>query len=125
MENLSPKYLYFTGLAVLLVGLIIFSVLLLTLIESGQKEPILIVATFNSAVTVVFFFYITKFVHVRYNESTDSVVFGNVFFSKEVEIGQTKDLKHFLFYKTVYSFNAESKRYFFTSFKKHLSSFRD
>ena len=99
MKSVAPKFLYYIGLIVPSASLIVFIYVFLQLFNRDQLEPMLLIALFNSLLTVWLIFYLRKFIYFETNEDHGFALFGNLFMAKKIHISEVDSISSTLIFK--------------------------
>ncbi len=108
----GSKALYFLGLGVILIGLVIFSILFAIVFNAGHRSPILLVSFMNSFIVIWLMIFLRKVVYITLaNDGTATV--ANVFFHKQITLDSTLEIHKVMLSDNFCRLTFDGRNYYF------------
>ena len=121
MKAITPKLLYYVGLFIPILGLLVFVFLFFDVLSKGSnKELVVVLALFNSFIIIMIFRYVNNYIHLRLDVSQRKIEFGNVFTHVSTDFSDIDEIKKDLFSSVLYKIKIRGRRYKFIAYDKPL-----
>lgn len=112
MKTYGSKALYYFGLGIILVGLLVFSMLFAVVFQTGRISPILLVSFINTFIVIWLFVFLRKAAYVVMTNENNAIV-GNVFFEKQVATDSKMEISKLYYSSNMYRIRIDHRNYYF------------
>lgn len=109
--QLSPKFIYFSGIIVNFLILGLFAFLLNMAVESGHYDTIFLMIVLSSLFSIRLFFYVTKHIYAKIDTVSNVMIFGNIFVQNEVSMSNVRLIKKSKFMISMYKIRVNDSEY--------------
>jgi len=105
--------MYYGGLIILIINLVVSSFIFLDLLEKGKEDAALVLSIFNGCLILMLFFYLRKYVYVISAED-NKLIIGSLFFENLVS-EELVEMSRLRFHSRVYKIKFKNKMFWFGS----------
>ena len=120
---LSPVYIYYLGVAVHFIAVIFLAFLYEKSITSNEHEAGLILGTLSILVFFWLLFRIKKFIFAKIDLSTNTLLFGNLFFKNEAPLREVSCVGKYLYFNRILKLKIKGKTYYLHCLEDGVADF--
>ncbi|MBL7872693.1 MAG: hypothetical protein JNM78_13840 [Cyclobacteriaceae bacterium] len=118
MKTYLSKVMYYGGIAVIIINLVVFSFIFIDSFEKGNVESAMVLSIFNGCLILMLLFYMKKYVYVITLEN-NKLIIGSLFFESLVS-QEVVEISRLRFLARVYKIKYNDKIFWFGSTYKSI-----
>jgi hypothetical protein len=123
--DVGPKYIYYLAVIVHFLALAFLAFLLGEAALAKRIDALIALSVFSSIFLFRAIFVISKYIYAKIDTSTDTLIFGSVFFQNEVPLSKVMLIEKTLYMRTILTVKIEGRIYLIYSLTDNVEdSFR-